>query len=123
MMDFCCGNEREKSVDELHLSTSRVIHCSDRGKNALFQYPPNVVCNTKYTWINFLPKTLMEQFSFHMNRYFLFIACLQLFSTITPVSPLSTWLPLLFVLAVSAVKELVDDLRRAKLDKEVRKKQ
>ena len=28
-----------------------------------------------------------------MNRYFLIIACLQLVKDITPVNPLTTWLP------------------------------
>lgn len=28
-----------------------------------------------------------------MNVYFLFIACLQLIKEITPVNPLTTWLP------------------------------
>jgi hypothetical protein len=41
-------------------------------------FPSNGIKNTKYTWLNFLPKNFMEQFSLHINRYFLFIACLQL---------------------------------------------
>jgi phospholipid-translocating ATPase len=51
-----------------------------------------------------------------MNRYFLLIACLQLIKTITPVNPLTTWLPLLVIFAITSVKELVDDLGRRRSD-------
>lgn len=47
-----------------------------------------------------------------MNLYFLLIACLQLWSLITPVDPASTWVPLGFIFAVSAIKEAIDDLSR-----------
>ncbi len=58
-------------------------------------------------------------FSRHMNRYFLLIACLQLFHEITPVHPASTWVPLIIVLALSAAKEGFDDVKRARRDREV----
>lgn len=51
-----------------------------------------------------------------MNRYFLIVALLQLVSEITPVNPLTTWLPLIFIFAVTAVKEAVDDVRRWRAD-------
>ena len=51
-----------------------------------------------------------------MNRYFLLIACLQLINTITPVNPLTTWLPLIVIFGITAVKELTDDLGRRKAD-------
>lgn len=53
----------------------------------------------------------------NMNRYFLLIACLQLISTITPVSPVTTWAPLIIIFSITAIKELVDDLGRRKADK------
>lgn len=52
-----------------------------------------------------------------MNRYFLVIACLQLVRDITPVNPLTTWLPLAVIFAVTAVKEAIDDVGRARADK------
>lgn len=47
-----------------------------------------------------------------MNCYFLLIAILQLFPTLTPVNPITTWAPLAFIVAVSAIKEAIDDRRR-----------
>nr|VDD24989.1 unnamed protein product [Brassica oleracea] len=83
----------------------------------------NRISNTKYTLWNFLPKNLWEQFSRFMNQYFLFIACLQLWSLITPVNPASTWGPLIFIFAVSASKEAWDDYHRFLSDKIANEKQ
>lgn len=53
-----------------------------------------------------------------MNQYFLLIACLQLWSLITPVNPASTWGPLIFIFAVSAIKEAWDDYNRYVSDRQ-----
>ena len=55
----------------------------------------------RYRWYSFIFKNLAEQFSQHLNRYFLIIACLQLFSAITPVNPVTTWGPLIMILGLS----------------------
>ncbi|PIA58375.1 hypothetical protein AQUCO_00500355v1 [Aquilegia coerulea] len=86
-------------------------------------YCDNRISNRKYTFLNFLPKNLSEQFSRFMNQYFLLIACLQLWSLITPVNPASTWGPLLFIFAVSATKEAWDDYNRYLSDKFANEKQ
>lgn len=52
-----------------------------------------------------------------MNQYFLLIACLQLWSRITPVSPVTTWGPLAIIFIVSASKEAWDDYNRYLSDK------
>jgi phospholipid-translocating ATPase len=96
-------------------SALRVVHGQTPTKNA--EFPDNRISNTKYTPLTFLPKVVLEQFSLHMNRYFLLIACLQLFSVLTPVNPLTTWGPLLVIFTISAVKEAVDDIGRAREDR------
>lgn len=58
-----------------------------------------------------------------MNQYFLLIACLQLWSLITPVNPASTWGPLIFIFAVSATKEAWDDYNRYISDKQANEKE
>lgn len=58
-----------------------------------------------------------------MNQYFLLIACLQLWSLITPVNPASTWGPLIFIFAVSATKEAWDDYNRYLSDKQANEKE
>ncbi|XP_026411858.1 phospholipid-transporting ATPase 2-like [Papaver somniferum] len=86
-------------------------------------YCDNRVSNRKYTIWNFLPKNLWEQFSRFMNQYFLLIACLQLWSLITPVNPASTWGPLIFIFSVSATKEAWDDYNRYQSDKKANEKE
>ena len=80
--------------------------------------PNNAIRNTKYRWYSFIFQNLAEQFSQHLNRYFLIIAILQLFSAITPVNPVTTWGPLIVILGLTAYKEASDDIARYKRDKE-----
>lgn len=50
------------------------------------------------------------------NLYFLLTASLALIPDLTPIPPLSNWLPLIFVLSVSAIKEAYEDYQRYKAD-------
>lgn len=56
--------------------------------------------------------------SLHLNQYFLLLACLQLWKDITPINPIATWTPLVFIVGVGMLKELIDDLFRWKRDRE-----
>lgn len=58
-----------------------------------------------------------------MNQYFLLIACLQLWSRITPVSPATTWGPLIIIFIVSASKEAWDDYNRYLSDKKANERE
>ncbi|KAG2123558.1 hypothetical protein BD769DRAFT_1470822 [Suillus cothurnatus] len=53
------------------------------------------------------------------NIYFLALVIFQLFSVFGAASPQTAALPILFILVVTAVKDGVEDYRRAKLDEEV----
>ncbi|CAN6248203.1 unnamed protein product [Urochloa humidicola] len=95
--------------------TKRLVYINDDSHR--HSYRDNRISNTKYTLWNFLPKNLWEQFRRFMNQYFLLIACLQLWSRITPVSPATTWGPLIIIFIVSASKEAWDDYNRYLSDK------
>eukprot|EP01117_Protostelium_nocturnum_P005659 TRINITY_DN2043_c0_g1_i5.p1 TRINITY_DN2043_c0_g1~~TRINITY_DN2043_c0_g1_i5.p1 ORF type:complete len:1097 (+),score=372.02 TRINITY_DN2043_c0_g1_i5:81-3371(+) len=99
---FGCSTEREEKT--------RLVYTNQ----AIFNhgFVANQVSNTKYTFWSFIPKNLFEQFGRFMNLYFLMIAMLQWWSVITPVSPVATWAPLLFIFFISALKEFVDDYKR-----------
>ncbi|KAK8448632.1 hypothetical protein SEVIR_7G067100v4 [Setaria viridis] len=86
-------------------------------------YCDNRISNTKYNLWNFFPKNLWEQFRRFMNQYFLLIACLQLWSRITPVSPATTWGPLIIIFIVSASKEAWDDYNRYLSDKKANERE
>ena len=83
----------------------------------------NEVHTTKYTIINFIPKNLWEQFHRFANIYFLFIACLNFVPAVEAFGKEVGYIPLVFVLSVTAIKDLFEDYRRYKSDKEVNKRQ
>lgn len=95
----------------------RFVYINDRDRTP-GHHCSNKISNTKYNLFNFIPKNLWEQFSRFMNKYFLLIAVLQLWPLITPVSPVSTWGPLIVIFSVSATKEAWDDYGRYCSDKE-----
>ncbi|KAK4301013.1 hypothetical protein Pmani_026815 [Petrolisthes manimaculis] len=85
---------------------------------SLPSYPDNSITTAKYTILTFLPKNLFEQFRRLANFYFLCLAIIH--STIdSPVSPLTSILPLLFVITVTAVKQGYEDWLRHKEDNKV----
>ncbi|XP_052783537.1 phospholipid-transporting ATPase IF-like isoform X3 [Mya arenaria] len=82
------------------------------------EYPKNRIISSRYTAWNFLPKNLFEQFRRVANFYFLIIGIVQLVID-TPVSPITSILPLLFVVTVTAIKQGYEDWLRHKADREV----
>jgi len=118
---YCCQRESDPRISREYVENmSRRIVISGAGAeshNKLFRYNRNEVSSTRFTWWNFLPLTIKDQFSLHMNRYFLAIAILQLFPQLTPVNPLTTWIPLAVIFLVTALRDLADDRGRAKQDK------
>ncbi|XP_059577048.1 phospholipid-transporting ATPase IH isoform X3 [Alligator mississippiensis] len=71
------------------------------------RYPDNRIVSSKYTFWNFVPKNLFEQFRRIANFYFLIIFLVQLIID-TPTSPVTSGLPLLFVITVTAIKQVGD---------------
>lgn len=83
------------------------------------RYVRNKVRTSKYTLITFLPKNLFEQFRRVANIYFLALVILQLFSIFGAPNAQIGMLPLLFILGMTAIKDGIEDWRRATLDNEV----
>lgn len=79
----------------------------------------NKIKTTKYTLFNFIPKNLFEQFHRFANLYFLFIIILNFIPQINAFGKEISMIPLIFVLAVTAVKDLVEDRQRYLSDKTV----
>ncbi|XP_023854369.1 phospholipid-transporting ATPase IH [Salvelinus sp. IW2-2015] len=79
------------------------------------RYPDNRIVSSKYTVWNFIPKNLFEQFRRIANFYFLLIFLVQLIID-TPTSPVTSGLPLFFVITVTAIKQGYEDWLRHKAD-------
>eukprot|EP00760_Papus_ankaliazontas_P014969 PhM_4_TR16204/c0_g1_i1/m.42219/K14802/DRS2, ATP8A; phospholipid-transporting ATPase len=90
----------------------RVIVPYDHGTKGTFTN--NSISTTKYSLWLFLPMNLWDQFQRTSNIYFLIISILQIFP-FSPYAP-TAWLPLVFVLAVNATKEAVEDYNRYRSD-------
>ena len=92
---------------------SRVVYCNDPDNPEAIQlnYRGNYVSTTKYTAVNFIPKSLFEQFRRVANIYFLIVACVS-FSPLAPYTALSVLAPLLIVIGATMAKEGVEDWRR-----------
>uniref|UniRef100_A0A8C1NLD9 Phospholipid-transporting ATPase n=1 Tax=Cyprinus carpio TaxID=7962 RepID=A0A8C1NLD9_CYPCA len=77
----------------------------------------------KYNVFTFLPINLFEQFQRFANAYFLVLLILQLIPEISSLSWFTTIVPLVLVLAITAVKDATDDYFRHKSDQQVNTRQ
>ncbi|KAL2918308.1 aminophospholipid translocase [Polyrhizophydium stewartii] len=91
---------------------SRIIHINDPIKNQSKKFLHNGITTGKYSVLTFIPRFLFEQFSKYANMFFLFVAIIQQIGDLSPVNKYGTVLPLCIVLAVSAAKEIMEDLKR-----------
>ena len=79
----------------------------------------NYISTSKYTWYNFAPKILYEQFSKMSNIYFVIIAILQCFPEISNADGKPIILmPLSVVVIVNSIKDFYEDWKRKKSDDE-----
>ncbi|XP_063809380.1 phospholipid-transporting ATPase VA isoform X2 [Pseudophryne corroboree] len=83
------------------------------------QYAGNAIQTTKYTALSFLPKNLFEQFHRLANVYFVFIALLNFVPSVNAFKPELALAPVLFILAVTAIKDLWEDYSRYRSDTEI----
>uniref|UniRef100_A0A8C2KGA9 Phospholipid-transporting ATPase n=1 Tax=Cyprinus carpio TaxID=7962 RepID=A0A8C2KGA9_CYPCA len=94
--------------------------CPDTEAFIPSKFCDNRIVSSKFTVWNFLSKNLFEQFRRIANFYFLIIFLVQVIVD-TPTSPVTSGLPLFFVITVTAIKQGYEDWLRHKADKEVNK--
>ncbi|KAM7346678.1 ATPase phospholipid transporting 8B isoform 3-T3 [Cochliomyia hominivorax] len=97
----------------------RRIRANDREFNAQFKYADNYIKTSKYSLMTFLPFNLLEQFQRLANFYFLCLLVLQLIPAISSLTPVTTAIPLIGVLTLTAVKDAYDDIQRHLSDSQV----
>uniref|UniRef100_A0A8C6WR86 Phospholipid-transporting ATPase n=1 Tax=Neogobius melanostomus TaxID=47308 RepID=A0A8C6WR86_9GOBI len=83
------------------------------------RYSGNAIKTYKYNALTFIPLNLYEQFKRVANVYFLALLILQIIPDITTLPWYTTLIPLVVVLGITAIKDLVDDLARHRMDKEI----
>lgn len=98
-----------------HTVLNRVVLVNGGGH----RYCSNRVSTAKYSLITFLPKFLFEQFRRYSNIFFLFIALMQQIPGVSPTGRYTTLVPLVFILVVSGLKEIFEDVKRHRADRGV----
>ncbi|XP_058890475.1 phospholipid-transporting ATPase IF-like isoform X1 [Acipenser ruthenus] len=113
---------QQLGFDPPHQSETRTVYIANRFPEHDHYVPQkfadNRIISSKYTVWNFVPKNLFEQFRRIANFYFLIIFLVQLMID-TPTSPITSGLPLFFVITVTAIKQGYEDWLRHKADNEV----
>uniref|UniRef100_A0A8B9K266 Phospholipid-transporting ATPase n=1 Tax=Astyanax mexicanus TaxID=7994 RepID=A0A8B9K266_ASTMX len=83
------------------------------------KYSGNKIRTTKYTFLSFIPKNLFEQLHRFANVYFIFLAALNFVPIVNAFQPEIAIIPIILVMSVTAVKDLWEDQRRRKSDRQV----
>jgi phospholipid-transporting ATPase len=107
--NFAWGKKNTHHFRERHIQAN---------ENRL-DYPDNRIRTSKYTFLNFLPKNMMLQFSKMANIYFLVIGLLSIIRPISTTDGVPLiFIPLAIIILVSAVKDIVEDWKRHASDNE-----
>ncbi|KAI2615365.1 phospholipid-translocating P-type ATPase [Hypoxylon sp. NC1633] len=94
-------------------------HMKDEDGNPASTYARNKIRTAKYTPLSFIPKNLWFQFHNIANIFFLFMVILVIFPIFGGTNPGLNAVPLIFILAVTAIKDAIEDFRRTILDNEL----
>ncbi|KAF5285620.1 hypothetical protein FQR65_LT13101 [Abscondita terminalis] len=84
----------------------------------VIKFVSNHISTAKYSVVRFIPLFLFEQFRRWANIFFLLIALLQQIPDVSPTGRYTTLVPLIFILSVSAIKEIIEDIKRHRADDE-----
>uniref|UniRef100_A0A2K6TD01 Phospholipid-transporting ATPase n=1 Tax=Saimiri boliviensis boliviensis TaxID=39432 RepID=A0A2K6TD01_SAIBB len=105
------GYEKTDDVSEkTSLADQEEVRTIFINQPQLTKFCNNHVSTAKYNIITFLPRFLYSQFRRAANSFFLFIALLQQIPDVSPTGRYTTLVPLLFILAVAAIKEIIEDI-------------
>ena len=114
------SSSKSKISEKVNLKKKRdyrVIYLADIKKTKIKgNYPNNYIKTSKYHWYNFLPLTILLQFTRYANIYFLVTTIIQCIPIISPYSPITSIAPFLFVISISIIREGIEDYSRHKED-------
>ena len=76
----------------------------------------NYVSTTKYKWWSFVFVFTFQQYQKFSNVFYMAQALCNLIPGVTVVSPITAFLPVVFVLLVAAFREIIEDIARMSAD-------
>ncbi|XP_018059116.1 PREDICTED: probable phospholipid-transporting ATPase IF [Atta colombica] len=115
-MKFIFRESRKMGATASALSDHRVVEINSGNDSQEKYFISNRIISHKYTIWNFIPKNFFEQFRRVANFYFLLMTIITVFIP-SSISPLTSALPLSFVILVTACKQGYEDYLRYKIDK------
>lgn len=83
------------------------------------KFQSNYIRTTKYRWWYFLPLNIFEQLRRLSNIYFILVMIFALIPGVSPIFPITSILPVCFILGTTAVKDGFEDLMRFLGDKKI----
>jgi phospholipid-transporting ATPase len=110
--------DRETEAGDVHAPSEDRVIFINRTQPAVSKFVNNRISTAKYSVIRFIPLFLFEQFRRWANIFFLMIALLQQIPDVSPTGRYTTLVPLIFILSVSAIKEIIEDIKRHRADDE-----
>ncbi|XP_045479978.1 probable phospholipid-transporting ATPase IA isoform X7 [Harmonia axyridis] len=108
--------DRETETDDIRPPGEDRVIFINRVQPPVPKFCNNRISTAKYSIFRFIPLFLFEQFRRWANCFFLMIALLQQIPDVSPTGRYTTLVPLLFILSVSALKEIVEDIKRHRAD-------
>ena len=94
-----------------------------RRRDPTKEYSPNLVVNSKYTILSFFPKIFWTHIKRFMNLYFFIVAILQSIKDLSPVDPLTTWIPIAVIFLIAFLREGYDDIKQHREDSKINKRE
>lgn len=94
----------------------RTILINEKQKS---KFPSNYIVTAKYNFFTFLPIFLFTQFRSYSNVFFLIISIIQQIPGVSPMGQYTTIVPLIFILVVTGIKELYEDIVRHRDDAKI----
>ncbi|KAL0478100.1 phospholipid-transporting ATPase ATP8 [Acrasis kona] len=93
-----------------------IVNDSKENKRLRKVQPSNYIRSTRYTWWNFIPKNLFEQFRRISNIYFLVTMIVSLIPGLSPTTPVASIIPLALIVLATAFKDAIEDIVRLRID-------
>ncbi|KAI0476154.1 phospholipid-translocating P-type ATPase [Xylariaceae sp. FL0804] len=112
-------SEEEGESRTLYFNQPLPAEWKDEEGNPTQTFSRNKIRTAKYTPLSFIPKNIWFQFHNIANIFFLFMVILVFFPIFGGTNPGLNAVPLIFIIAVTAIKDAIEDYRRTILDNEL----
>jgi len=111
------AQKKDKESEKKKKKPPRFVQINDQVENAKHKYSGNYVTTTKYKWWNFVFLFLWQQFLLYHNIFFVAVMIVSLIPGISPTTPVTSVLPVIFILGSAALREIFDDVKRLVSDR------